>query len=263
MRHHIISNTLAKFAKASALITLLACGQSHAAAKVDYLNVVEDIVYFSTAEEKPVASPSCVAAENASQYAISLSSQNGRTLYSLLATALAGNLNVTVVSALDCAVVDGFERAFSISVAPTTLSQSTPSSGGGKGFYLFTGDGATKIGRVINEANGAYIAYVPQDNPVQAVYYKTPSVNTTLYYEGDNCTGSAYMWSARIVGYFPDINGGSYGKSGTQQINFYQRSYYQSGTCHTQLTQRSNMYMVDFSYDDPLCGTSACIMKED
>ncbi|WP_281556442.1 hypothetical protein [Thalassomonas sp. RHCl1] len=105
---------------------LLALSQSFnaaAAAKVNYLNVDGDSVHFSTAEAKSAVSPSCVVADTDDRFAVSLRTEAGRAMYSLLITAMSSDVPVTVTSAADCGDVFGLERAQSVSIAPPQTGQ--------------------------------------------------------------------------------------------------------------------------------------------
>ncbi|WP_281559731.1 hypothetical protein [Thalassomonas sp. RHCl1] len=99
------------------VILILLCQSAVAAGKVNYLNVVNDLVYFSTDEIK-ASSPSCVLAESANQWTISLETKTGRALYSLLVSAMSADQAVSVESGADCADVTGIERAKGISLQP-------------------------------------------------------------------------------------------------------------------------------------------------
>ena len=94
------------------------CHQALAAAKVNFINIDNDIVFFSTAEAKAASSPSCVVAATQQQYTISLDNETGRAMYALLITALAGQQEIEVASAQDCADVVGIERVQSINMIP-------------------------------------------------------------------------------------------------------------------------------------------------
>lgn len=100
------------------LSSLALSANAAAAGKVNYLNVNGDIVHFATDAAKAVASPGCVVADTSERFTMSLQTESGRGMYSLLVTAMASNLALEVESALDCAVSPGIERALGVSVAP-------------------------------------------------------------------------------------------------------------------------------------------------
>jgi hypothetical protein len=104
------------------IFSLFACNVTNAASKVSFINVDENTVYFSTQQTKTHTSPTCIKPETKNQWTVSLSSSNGRALYSLLATAVAGNLDIDVSSALDCADINGIERAKGVSISPVSGS---------------------------------------------------------------------------------------------------------------------------------------------
>lgn len=90
---------------------LMASTNSFAEGNLTSLKVDSDVVYFSTNEEKPTTSPSCMQAENNNKWSISLNTATGKAIYALLVTASADNRKITVESANDCADYAGFERA--------------------------------------------------------------------------------------------------------------------------------------------------------
>lgn len=81
-----------------------------AAGKVNYLDINQGIVMFSTDESKTVTSPSCVITANSSKWALSLNSENGRAIYSMLMTAMAIDMPIGVETAADCDGAEGYER---------------------------------------------------------------------------------------------------------------------------------------------------------
>ena len=102
------------------LILPLISQTAFAAGKIDYLNVVDDTVYFSTDEVK-ASSPACVLADTANQWTVSLNSKTGRALYSLLVSAMSAEQSVSVESGQDCADISGIERAKGISLQPVAI----------------------------------------------------------------------------------------------------------------------------------------------
>lgn len=88
----------------------------NAAAPINYLNVENDIVYFSTSESKNKASPNCAVDETKEQWAMSLTSTEGRNLYRALLTANASGNSIEVTSANDCQATQNIERPLSIEI---------------------------------------------------------------------------------------------------------------------------------------------------
>jgi hypothetical protein len=81
-----------------------------AAGSLNYLDVNQGVVYFSTEQAKIATSPTCVDAAQAEKWALSLESDNGRAMYSMLMTAMATRMKIGVETASDCNAVTGFER---------------------------------------------------------------------------------------------------------------------------------------------------------
>jgi len=97
--------------KTLVLISLFIAGVVNASGSVDFLEVENGIVTFSTTDAKVAISPACVDPGNAKLWTLSLNSESGRANYSMLVTALSNNLAVNVESAEDCAYTPGVERA--------------------------------------------------------------------------------------------------------------------------------------------------------
>ena len=95
----------------SLLTALLFAAPVLSSGQVNYLDVNGDIVVFATEATKTNTSPACVGAANSDKWAVSLNSESGRAIYSLLMTALVTKMRVNVESAGDCADQDGYERA--------------------------------------------------------------------------------------------------------------------------------------------------------
>jgi hypothetical protein len=102
--------------------------QVKAEATLTSLKVKEDIVYFSTDEAKIDISPSCMAAENADKWTLSLNTSTGKAIYALLVTATADKRKVTIESAGDCADVTGFERAIGVGLGQEVTNSVSASS---------------------------------------------------------------------------------------------------------------------------------------
>ena len=98
-----------------------------AAGNITYLNVIDDVVYFTT-DDTQVTPPECAVAETATQWTIPLTNKTGRALYSMLVTAMAAKQPVTIASADDCAVIDGFKRAKGINLVPVIEDNSAKTS---------------------------------------------------------------------------------------------------------------------------------------
>jgi len=101
---------------------------SFAAGKVNYLKVDGDNVHFATTEGKITTSPACAVEASKDYFTVSLKTEAGRAIYSLLVTAMSTNEPVDVISANDCADTPGLERAQSVSLPSTTSNQGTENS---------------------------------------------------------------------------------------------------------------------------------------
>jgi hypothetical protein len=82
-----------------------------AAGKVDFLEVQNSMVSFSTTQEKTATGPICVGIDNANIWTLSLVSPSDRANYAMLLTALSTGILINVESAGDCAYMQGAERA--------------------------------------------------------------------------------------------------------------------------------------------------------
>ncbi|MCP4985487.1 MAG: hypothetical protein GY928_05265 [Colwellia sp.] len=105
------------------ITSLVFSSQVFSAAQINYLNIDGDAVHFSISEDKPDAPPACVVEESNDRYAVSLDSEAGRAIYSLLITAMASKQPVTVEGSQDCNNVDGIERAQGVSISPVFEEQ--------------------------------------------------------------------------------------------------------------------------------------------
>lgn len=115
-------STLIKNTMLTAFFTVTA---AEAAAPINYLTVKGDAVHFSIDEAKSGTRPSCALATTSDHYAVSLKTDTGRAMYSILVAAMAGKQAVGVESAEDCADVAGLERAYALSIAPVNEVEET------------------------------------------------------------------------------------------------------------------------------------------
>ena len=99
-----------------ALIMLMVSYQAMAGSALTEIKVSDDILYFATSENQS-ASVSCVLADNAGTWAVSMNSSTGKNAYTALMTAAATGQKITVISANDCDDKTGFERPASIAVS--------------------------------------------------------------------------------------------------------------------------------------------------
>jgi len=245
-------------------LCLLSLGASFnlaAAGKVNYLNVQGDIVHFATDSPKAVASPSCAAAETSERFSLSLQSESGRGMYSLLVTAMASDLALEIESAQDCAVAPGVERALGVSVAPV--------SGNGDSLYqfsLYTGDGKTKLGKIMELRSAAQFYYFSEDTDNTEFQYYEKSSNTGIYFSQENCQGPAYSLKKDTVAVQKGFNDYRYFRSTDTRETIIRKSYMassQKDVCNNISESSINVYPLELTYTDPLCGEHPCIIKKD
>ncbi|SFD76197.1 hypothetical protein [Pseudoalteromonas denitrificans] len=88
---------------------------------ITYLNVIDEVVYFSTDKIK-TSTPSCAKTANAEQWTVSLNNRTGRALYALLVTAMAAKQAISIESSGDCNHIDGIESAKGVTIATSGLN---------------------------------------------------------------------------------------------------------------------------------------------
>lgn len=137
--------------RALALFTLFASCLALASSTINYIEVDDDVILFSTTDEKSGISPSCVDADHRALWSASLDTNSGRAIYSLLLTAMAKEqgLAVNISSADDCSVVDGIERADNVTLAVTTASASSTSTSAFPG-TIFDSLMAVELDKMVN-----------------------------------------------------------------------------------------------------------------
>lgn len=241
---------------------------ANAAGQINYLNIDNDAVYFSLNEDKAESSPSCVAADTAEQFAVSLRTEVGRAMYSLLITAMSSEQAVSVKSALDCVDVEGFERAKAVSIVPTI---STASSGS-KAMYLYKGDGVTKLGRILNTTGNINLFwYFPVDDNTQILTYHnknwlTYKTSYSLYFKESECEGTAYIYNyGASTPYYvqnPSFNSGGLLSHQWNEYMTPQSILYANGTCAAYSASGKTSSRLA-PHVDPLCGDTPCTFKEE
>ncbi|MGJ8682178.1 hypothetical protein [Paraglaciecola sp.] len=97
------------------------------AGTIDFLEVDNDVVLFSTTDAKTHTLPSCVTAENANLWSVSLANESGRATYSLILTAMARGDSVAldVESADDCVNRPGAEDVSKVNLVVNSPSSAT------------------------------------------------------------------------------------------------------------------------------------------
>jgi hypothetical protein len=171
---------------------LLVSSTIQASGTVNFLEVDNDVVLFSTSEAKTVASPTCVTTDNANLWTVSLASDSGRAIYSLILTSMAKGEGVAlnIESAQDCADKSGVERASKVNLTANVDVQSSSSKGNSIGLYK--SDGVTRVGTYLGE--NSYYLYYADDEP--KTERKTFFRQTRNQYSGSDCTGD--VWVSRF-----------------------------------------------------------------
>lgn len=90
---------------------------AYAAGKVSLLTVDGQLLVFAIAEQKTLNSPDCVNSDTSEQWGVALNTQTGISSYNMLLTAVANNLNVTVVSTGDCLAGTDIEKAQTVALS--------------------------------------------------------------------------------------------------------------------------------------------------
>ncbi|WP_448566728.1 hypothetical protein [Thalassotalea ganghwensis] len=228
-------------------------------ANLTSLKVKDDIVYFTTDEQRTNV-PSCMATDNASSWTVSLNTPTGNAIYALLVTASADKRQVTVEGAEDCGDVIGYERAASVE-----LMQGNASNGNSQSYYLYKADGVTKVGEIYQVIDFENLLYVPTSSPQgsQVVQYTQDPGTSELYFATSGCRGTAFAGLPNITGRHKDINDGAFFKSSEEiaRTGVYSRLL-GSGKCSNFSSSAMKAYSLDFSYEDPLCGSNVCVIKK-
>lgn len=99
---------------------------SFAASKINFMKVDSDMVFFSTEGGKSGSRPSCAVSSTNNQWAVSLKTESGRGIYSLLVMAMASKLYINIESAQDCGDFEGVERPKSVSLDGSTYAPPPP-----------------------------------------------------------------------------------------------------------------------------------------
>ncbi|MGJ8682179.1 hypothetical protein [Paraglaciecola sp.] len=81
------------------------------AGTIEFMEVKDNLVTFSTSEIKAHTSPACAVEETKQKWTIKINTPTGRATYTMLMTAVATGMEVKVETAGDCAFKQGIERA--------------------------------------------------------------------------------------------------------------------------------------------------------
>jgi hypothetical protein len=248
-------------------LLLVASLRLNAAGTVDFLEVNNDLVLFSTTEIKATASPACVTSDNADLWSVSLATKAGSAIYSMILTAMANgeSMGLVVQSANDCNVRDGIERADTV----RTFFQHSAKSAGGYSIGLYKFGGLERIGTFI-KMDRSTIHYMDQKGGIghKMPRYDVKSYARVKFYFSDiNCQGTVWTSLGSRVPLFSDYRADH--TFFTAKIAHTYTSY-QSHTTKKQCINEKGrplyLYEIDATAPTPvhaLCGEGPCIVKED
>ncbi|MGV2871286.1 hypothetical protein [Colwellia sp. E150_009] len=95
---------------------LVASFSANASSKIKYLSVKNDFVYFMLEQAKEHILPSCVATENSQLWAFELAEKDADQKLTLLTTAYASNLSISVQTANTCTNTTTIEKPDAINI---------------------------------------------------------------------------------------------------------------------------------------------------
>lgn len=243
-------------------LLVLYTGGAKAAGSVDFLEVDNDVVLFSTTEAKTGTRPACMTVDNNALWSVSLASESGRAMYSLILTAMAkgDSVGLAVESAADCANKDGVERASKVNLAASGGSQSGKDGGG---FYVYTGDGQTKLGRLIKYDALNKFQYIPDGDSAFPVSLSTYYRLGELYFEQDSCMGDPLLkLTSNYMFANPSHNDGRFFARGASLGQRSSKSRYSAlGVCESY--SQTTTYYSTLEASDSICGNSPCIFKDE
>lgn len=246
----------------------LVCSTSlFAAGSVDFLEVNDDVVLFSTSDAKTHSLPSCVGAGNSALWSVSLTTDSGRAIYSVLLTAMAkgSDLGIEIATAGDCAAFNEYERAKRVTLAALS-TQGNGDSATTVGLYNFSGE--ERIGTFLGtwrDGNFDQIYYTTQLGGYRPLslgrnYYYSPGI----YYSDINCQGDAWSYRSGTRLHSPYVNGGRFFKTiGGKTLRLYKS--YNNGTCINNDDERE-LYDIDEDAGvqiHEVCGEGPCVIRED
>ena len=241
-------------------MALAAMGSACVAGTVDYLEIENDVVLFSTSDSK-TSTPACVDAASSDLWSVSLSSDSGRAMYSMILTAMAkpGELGLQVQTADDCAVSAGVERAGNVQMVSSAQGGS---SSGGKSVGLYKSDGVTRVGTVIKMGSTSAWYYVTDELTREVQYYFIIDTDDYMYYDAPNCEGNMYYAHDRGLRSYNYLGGQYYETSSTEESYNMQSQLKANGTCQTANFGPRDGYRVTKT-EHPVCGNFPCYVKED
>ncbi len=233
-----------------------------AAGTLDYLEVDNDVVLFSTTQPKSASSPSCMTQINSNLWSASLSSDSGRAIYSLILTSMVKGegVGLSIESAQDCNAQEGVERAAKVKLTATAIS-ATPANSGSR-FGVYNWDGSSRLGTLVELSAVTTWFYLEAGGDGIPKQVK-PASYGNLFFSGENCTGNPLTNSGSTVMKNPYFQDGKYFSRGTGRSSYSPKSQrYPSGNCQNG-GWNGTFYDVIPGYVDPACGVKDCILKEE
>lgn len=246
-----------------ALCTLMLPFLASASGAIDFLEVDDNVVLFSSSEAKTTSSPACVLTENANLWSISLASDSGRAMYSLILTSMAkgSGMQVAVESAQDCSVSSGYERAGKVNLV-VAHNEGPQETSGGYSIGVYKGDGVTRLGTLAAIVNDNYWRYIGSDlsiKPVVVINYLNPK---SVFYTEPNCAGTPFYTSSISLTSLAQFDD-KYFVTSTTSESFEMNSILSpEGVCNTAYygTKSGYRYLEE---EHPICGAKPCLLKQD
>ncbi|MBQ4880066.1 hypothetical protein J8M21_22910 [Pseudoalteromonas luteoviolacea] len=230
------------------------------AAQIIQLNVSDNNVRFAIDEEKTHTLPSCAHASKRNEYSFSLNNEQGRAMYSMLITALAGELPISVESANDCLAIVDVERAKGVSVAVKPAL-----SDGYKGVsMLYKGDGITKIGRIEGFASDDRYLYIAPLSEGQdfSMYYRRDVYTDLVYFLEENCLGAGYVSTKHKYASFPFYQDRAMFTPNKESLKRRQVKSHATRAGCTNISFLKDVYELTPAVH-PVCGSKHCIIRDE
>lgn len=231
------------------------------AGSVSYLEVEEDVVLFSLTNGKTDSVHACAEAANQDLWSLSLSSDSGRAMYSLLLTSMADveNIALTVESAGDCAITTGIERASKVQ-----LVSNLRSSVDGTSLIVYNWDGSERLGPLVEMASKTEWHFLDEvTGTTQEVTIR--SQLRSFYFIESGCQGTVYAPSTGTYQFNPYYKHGQYHtQSGDVRVSTdYKSILSTTGECVEEEATESLRTLIETNETDPFCGLGNCILRKE
>jgi hypothetical protein len=258
------------------LLAIVFASNTIASGNVDFLEVDGDTVYFSTSGGKSHTLPSCVTPAKSDLWSVSLASDSGRAMYSLILTAMAkgSEMGLSIVSENHCGHVSDVEQAAKINLVAqqSPSNQSQTSGNSGKTIGMYKSDGVTRVGTVVGPVvlsnrsfHDAWHYIDSEPSKGFKTYYARLETWGSAYYTEQNCIGEVYFdYKMDVPKALKIMDGKYYQRVSEQELFTAMSQAYYSGNekvCVDYNVQK-NSYRYTPTIDE-LCGESLCVIKED